>query len=110
MLFRKVCSNSFLNGNGISNVVGGVTTSLDDCINRCAAYNISNRTRIEEGTDRICNAVCWRNTFDSTNDWAGGQCFGFTTLNTTRGGQSVFRYSAPAEIICDSAALMNQEY
>lgn len=110
MQFRKACEISFLNANGIDNSVGGVTSTLDECINRCAAYNISNRTRIEQGTDRICNSVCWRNTFDDRNDWAGGQCFGFTTLNTTSNGQSAWRFRTPIETRCDSAALMNQDY
>ncbi|KAF2846093.1 hypothetical protein T440DRAFT_472093 [Plenodomus tracheiphilus IPT5] len=110
MQFRKVCELSYLNINGIDNSVGGVTQTLNECINRCAAYNISNRTQIEQGENRICNSVCWRNTFDSRNDWAGGQCFGFTTQNTTSNGESVWRYRTPAETRCDSAALMNQEY
>lgn len=107
--FRKLCSNAYLNVNGISNVVGGVTDSLDACIDRCAIYNRNNATEIQAGRDRICNAVCWRNTFDKANDWAGGQCFGYTTQNTTIDGQTAFRVQSKAEVICDSAALINQD-
>ncbi|KAI8938334.1 hypothetical protein NX059_005985 [Plenodomus lindquistii] len=110
MQFRKACEVSYLNANGMANSVGGVTKTMDDCINLCAAYNISNRTQIAQGKNRVCNSICWRNTFDSRNDWAGGQCFGFTTQNTTSNGESVWRYNMPAETRCDSAALMNQEF
>jgi hypothetical protein len=107
--YRKVCNLSYLNVNGNDNVVGGVTKTLDECINECAIYNMNNRTQIQAGTNRICNSVCWRNTYDKANDWAGGQCFGFTTQNTTVDGESVWRYRQPAETICDSAALINQD-
>ncbi|KAH9861666.1 hypothetical protein J1614_011419 [Plenodomus biglobosus] len=110
MQFRKVCELSYLNANGFDSSVASVTQTLDECINRCAAYNISNRTQIEQGENRICNSVCWRNRFDSKNEWTGGQCYGYTTQNITENGESVWRYRRPAETRCDSAALMNQEY
>ncbi|CAO2654057.1 Nn.00g107900.m01.CDS01 [Neocucurbitaria sp. VM-36] len=110
MQFRKACELSFLNANGIDSVVNKQLTSLDDCINACATYNIQNRTRIAQGTDRICNSVCWRNTFNKINDQAGGQCFGFTTQNNTQDGQSTWRFRSPPETRCDSAALINQDY
>lgn len=72
MQFRKACELSYQNANGFAFSVARVVQSLDDCINICAAYNINNQTQIQAGTDRICNAVCWRNTFDSRNDGAGG--------------------------------------
>lgn len=106
--YRKLCSNAYLNVNGVDNVIGVVVASLDECINRCTAYNINNQTDIEAGRDRICNAVCWRNTFDEANDWPGGMCFGYTTQNTTVEGGTAFRVGSKAERICDSAALMNQ--
>jgi hypothetical protein len=106
MTFRKACETSFLNANGIDNVVGKPVKSLNECIDSCAAFNISNRTQIAAGTNKLCNAVCWRNTFDKTNDWTGGMCFGFTTQNSS----STFRYRMPAETICDSAALINQAF
>ncbi|KAH7366585.1 hypothetical protein BKA66DRAFT_470538 [Pyrenochaeta sp. MPI-SDFR-AT-0127] len=110
MQFRKACEISFLNANGIENVIGRPVNSLNDCINLCAAYNINNRTQIASGSSRLCNSVCWRNTFDSINDWPGGMCFAFTTQNITSNGESTWRYRLPAETRCDSAALMNQEY
>ncbi|KAF1940085.1 hypothetical protein EJ02DRAFT_350815 [Clathrospora elynae] len=113
MQFRKACSISFLNANGVGKSFGKITTSLDDCINLCAVFNVKNATEISQGTSTICNSVCWRNTFDKVNDSTGGQCFGFMTVNTTdpaNGGGSLFRYKMPAETVCDSAALINQVY
>jgi hypothetical protein len=106
MTFRKECSISFVNANGIDNTFGKPVKSLNDCIDLCAAYNISNKTQNAAGTNRICNSVCWRNTFDKINDWPGGMCFGFTSQNSS----GTFRYRMPAETRCDSAALINQEY
>ncbi|KAF1915940.1 hypothetical protein BDU57DRAFT_210898 [Ampelomyces quisqualis] len=106
MTFRKECSISFVNANGIQSNFGKPVNSLNDCIDLCAAYNISNKTQIAAGTNRICNSVCWRNTFDKINDWPGGMCFGFTSQNSS----GTFRYRTPAETRCDSAALINQEY
>jgi hypothetical protein len=106
MSFRKECDISFVNVNGIDNAFGKPVQSLNDCIDLCAAFNINNRTQIAAGTSRICNAVCWRNTFDKINDWAGGMCFGFTSQNSS----GTFRYKLPAETRCDSAALINQAF
>lgn len=108
MQFRKMCGNSFVNANGFDSSVILNTKSLDDCINSCVAYNIQNQTQIANGQSRICNSVCWRNTFDKANDQVGGACFGFTTQNMTVSGQTAFRIRSPAEFICDSAALINQ--
>lgn len=112
MQFRKACEISFTGAPGQKDSLATPVASLDECINLCAAYNIQNRTEIENRTGRsgICNAVCWRNTFDSINDWPGGMCFGFTTLNTTRDGESAWKFTLPAETRCDSAALINQDY
>jgi hypothetical protein len=110
MRFRKLCSNTFLGVRGVPNAVNTVVASLDDCIDLCAAYNLTNRTRIAAGTDSVCNAVCWRNTFDKSNDWEGGRCFGFLTQNATSDGETVFKAKAPAEERCDSAALMGSEW
>lgn len=106
MTFRKACAISYLNANGIDSVVARPMKSLDDCINACATYNINNRTQIASGSNRICNAVCWRNTFDPINDWPGGMCFGYTSQNSS----GTFKFRTPAETRCDSAALINQEY
>jgi hypothetical protein len=106
MSFRKACEISYVNSNGIDSAYGKPVKSLNECIDLCAAFNINNRTQIAAGTSRICNAVCWRNTFDKINDWTGGMCFGFTSQNSS----GMFRYKLPAETRCDSAALINQAY
>jgi hypothetical protein len=106
MTFRKACDISFLNANGYDSVVAKPVKSLNECIDSCAVFNINNRTQIANGSNKLCNAVCWRNTFDKTNDFTGGMCFGFTTQNSS----STFRYRMPAETICDSAALINQAF
>jgi len=105
--FRKLCNASYLNIGGVAAPVQGIVKSLDECIDICAQYNQNNRTDIQAGRDPLCNAVCWRNTFDVSNDWEGGHCFGFTTRNVTIDGQSGF--NVHSEEICDSAALINQE-
>ncbi|KAH8712257.1 hypothetical protein GQ44DRAFT_713616 [Phaeosphaeriaceae sp. PMI808] len=106
MWFRKACEVSFINANGYDNVVNQQVRSLNDCIGLCAAHNMGKRTQIEQGTARICSSVCWRNTFNPINDWAGGMCFGFTTQNSS----GTFQLTTPAETRCDSAALINQNY
>jgi hypothetical protein len=106
MTFRKECEISIANANVNGNVVVQVVPSLNACIDLCAAYNINNRTRIAAGRDKVCNAVCWRNTYDKINDWAGGMCFGYATLNSS----GTFRYTLPAETRCDSAGMINQPF
>jgi hypothetical protein len=103
MSFRKECEISLVNANGNENAVIKVVPSLNDCIDLCAAYNINNRTQIAAGTSKICNTVCWRNTYDKNNDWAGGMCFGFASQNSS----GTFRYRLPAETRCDSAVMIN---
>lgn len=98
-LFRKFCSNSLLNANS-QNVVNQPVDSLDDCINLCAGYNLSNETAIAAGKNSVCNTVCWRATI--TGDDFPGQCFGFTTQNSS----GAFILSGDAR--CDSAAWINQ--
>lgn len=98
--FRKMCSVK-LAGTG-DNVVNDKTTSLDDCISRCASYNNANRTEIASGSSGVCNAVCWRNSLSS--DWPG-QCFGFSTQNSSTGGFSI----DTSGVECDSAGWINQE-
>lgn len=98
--FRKMCSVK-LAGNG-DNVVSEKTASLDDCISRCASYDNANRTEIASGSSGVCNAVCWRHSLSS--DWPG-QCFGFSTQNSSTGGFSV----DTSGVECDSAGWINQE-
>lgn len=103
MYFRKICNLSYRNSlNGYA-VIDKPTTSLDDCIQLCAAYNVQNGTEIAAGTSDLCNAVCWRNTFTDGNAWPG-QCFGYTTQNSSSS------FVVDSESICDSAAWVNQSF
>jgi hypothetical protein len=106
MSFRKECSIAFVNDGGGNTFKGTVVNSLNECIDLCAAYNINNKTQIADGSSRICNSVCWRNTFEKINDLPGGMCFGFTSQNSS----GTFTYKLPAETRCDSAALINQAF
>jgi hypothetical protein len=107
--YRKLCNNAYTNINGVGTSVQGVFSTLNECIDKCASYNRANATGIRAGTDPLCNSVCWRNTFDERNDWEGGHCFGFTTSNATVGGETRFRVTNTGDI-CDSAALINQDF
>jgi hypothetical protein len=49
-------------------------------------------------------------TFDKSNDWEGGRCFGFLTQNATTEGETVFKAKVPPEQRCDSAALTGSEW
>lgn len=99
-VYRKFCSMSIVN-NGVDLVNTG-TTSLDSCINLCAAYNMENATEIASGASQPCNSVCWRNGF-TDNDWPG-QCFGATTQNSSSTGWKL----DSTETICDAAGWINQ--
>ncbi|KAM3480486.1 hypothetical protein MY8738_004946 [Beauveria namnaoensis] len=96
--FRKICARSYKQPP--VNLVNQPVASLNDCIDKCAEYNIRNKTAIASGKSNPCNAVCWRNSATDP-DWPG-QCFGSTTFNSTEGFQT------RDEIICDSAAWINQ--
>jgi hypothetical protein len=102
MSFRKVCGASYLNAINGGDVVNLRTLSLDDCVVECATYNFENKTAIAAGQNNVCNAVCWRNTF--TNDDFPGQCFGFTTQNSSSS------FVVKSETICDSAAWIDQHF
>lgn len=103
MEFRKICGLSYLNSQQASSgAVNQLSTSLDDCINICAAYNVQNRTEIADGSSFVCNAVCWRNGF--VDDDFPGQCFGYATQNSS--GEFVVAQQAK----CDSAAWINQSF
>lgn len=101
--FRKICNLSYRNSLGEFAVVDTATTSLNDCIDRCAAYNVQNSTEIADGTSSVCNAVCWRNTFTDGDEFPG-TCFGYTTQNSSNA------FVVQSETICDSAAWINQEF
>jgi len=98
MSFRKACDISAVNSNGIWNAVQGITRTLDECIDLCASYNNMNKTQIRNSSNRICNSVCWRNTFDKINDWEGGHCFGFMSTNSS----GTFNFKQPPETRCDT--------
>jgi hypothetical protein len=102
-LWRKLCSSSYLNSNGINAWVntGGVT-SLNDCIALATSYNLVNATEIASGSSNIANAVCFRATI--TNDDFPGQCFGYTTTNSSG------NFVTTGDTRCDSAALINQSF
>ncbi|KFY33327.1 hypothetical protein V494_07740 [Pseudogymnoascus sp. VKM F-4513 (FW-928)] len=104
MTFRKICGLSYPNDLG-STLVNVASKSLNDCINLCAAYNVQIRADIKAGKADVCNAVCWRNTFDN-NDFPG-QCFGYTSKRDATGGEG---FAIQKESICDSAAWVNQDF
>ncbi len=96
--FRKICGRSFKQPP--SNVVNQAVGSLNDCIDLCAAYNVSNKTEIAAGKSSPCNSVCWRNSAKDPD--FPGQCFGSTIFNSSVGFQT------RDEVICDSGAWINQ--
>jgi hypothetical protein len=102
-VWRKICSGSYLNSNGVQAVVNTAgITSLNDCIALGAAYNLANATNIADGSSSICNAVCWRATI--TGDDFPGNCFGFTTTNSSG------NFVTTDDLRCNSAALINQSF
>ncbi|KAI0431739.1 hypothetical protein F5Y09DRAFT_354574 [Xylaria sp. FL1042] len=103
LIFRKYCTAGFRHVlNGVD-VLNEPTQSFNDCINACVDYNDTNKTAIATGNNQTCNAVCWRNNeqLDNINQ-IPGQCFGYTTLNTSAG------FAVTDEVLCDSAAWINQ--
>jgi hypothetical protein len=87
-----------------------VVSSLDKCIKECALYNQENRAEIQLGDKLVCNSVCGRNTFDISNYAEGGRCFESETRNLTGNAQPVFDFPENRENVCDSAALIIQEF
>jgi hypothetical protein len=103
MNYRKICGMSYLNirqGQDGEEVVNSRTSSLDSCINFCAAYNVQSATEIAAGNASVCNAVCWRNSLGSDN--FPSQCFGYTTKNSSNA------FVINEEDHCDSAAWVDQ--
>lgn len=83
-------------------VINEKTMNLNDCIDKCAAYNKQESSEIRDGRTNVCNAICWRNTFDTNFP---GQCFGYTTQNSSSG------LGLRSEVVvCDSAAWINQSF
>lgn len=104
MTFLKLCSTTFTNANSdpnTQNVVRTETTSLDDCIGLCGAYNEANKEGVNNGSENACNAVCWRNGF--VGDDFPGTCFGFLTSNGTSG-----EWSTVSEGECDGAGWVDE--
>jgi hypothetical protein len=104
MTFIKLCGTTFTNSNSdpsTQNVVRTVTTTLDDCIGLCGAYNEANKSGVNDGSENVCNAVCWRNGF--TNDDFPGTCFGFMTSNGTAG-----QWSTESVGECDGAGWVDE--
>lgn len=99
-LFRKLCGDSFLRVNGTDNCVNQQTSSLDACIELCAAYNVQYSADIASSTRSVCNSVCWRATV--VDDDFPGQCYGFTTFNRSE------TFARNSDDRCNSAALINQ--
>ena len=82
-------------------VVNQRTTSLDDCIDLCASYNVQDETQIKSGSKLKCNTVCWRN----GNNAYPGECYGYTTTQNTS-DVSV----AIANLICDTGTWLNPTF
>ncbi|KAK6077012.1 hypothetical protein SCUP515_05195 [Seiridium cupressi] len=99
--YRKLCNDAFL-VQSVPETVNVAVASLDACIDLCAQYNKNNEADIKSGKANICNAVCWRNRFET--DWPA-QCFG-NTLKYGAGGQ-IFPSNDTTNEQCDSAAWTN---
>ncbi|KAI0163718.1 hypothetical protein BJ166DRAFT_299589 [Pestalotiopsis sp. NC0098] len=98
--YRKLCNNLYWGVKG--NIINERTSSLNDCIDTCAAWNVEAEANITAGEKNPCSTVCWRNTFDS--DYPG-QCFGWTMKNATDGQFNVS--TRASDVQCDSAAWIN---
>lgn len=98
--FRKLCNMQAVNINSITAYVNQPTTTLNDCINLCAAWNENNVTKSTQ--DQICSSVCWRNGF--INDDHPGQCFGYMANNASSPGG----FNLQADATCDSGIWINQ--
>lgn len=97
--FRKTCSGAYKWVKQA--VVNKPAASLNDCVDLCASHNKNSAADINTGNASLCNAVCWRNSIHDP-DWPG-QCFGGTIVNTTDNQLPI-----TDEVICDSAAWINQ--
>jgi hypothetical protein len=98
--FWKMCNSVFTNLNQGPSRVNVRVSSLNDYVNLCAAWNENNITKGNE--DQVCSVVCWRYGF--IDDDLLGQCFGYTTSNTTGGG-----FNVQSDNLCDGAAWINYQ-
>ncbi|KAI3393115.1 hypothetical protein diail_4714 [Diaporthe ilicicola] len=102
--WRKYCDNTtFVSAKAGQQWVNTFTTDLDTCVDLCVQSSVDRENAIAAGDQDPCNAVCWRNGFE--NDDYPGQCFGFTTANSTTTGEFQFKN----DWRCDSAGWINQE-
>ena len=98
--FLKACETSFdFNKSTKENFINVPTTSLDDCIARCAQFNLNDH-KTSTGLSQSCSSVCWTNA--SQNGGLQGQCYGFA-LDMPAGKVPVGR----KEVSCDSAVWIN---
>lgn len=101
--WRKFCDNTtFTSANVGVQSVNTFAVDLDTCIDMCVKSNVDGASTIAAGEQQTCNAMCWRNGVE--NDDYPGQCFGFTTANSTTTGEFQFR----DDWKCDSAGWINQ--
>jgi hypothetical protein len=98
--FRKFCNMQAVINGGHATCVNQATSTLNDCINICAAYNKNNVTK-STGKD-VCSSVCWRNGFNN-DDWPG-QCFGYAGKNDSYSES----FNLQADVTCDSAIWINE--
>ncbi|KAG6357059.1 hypothetical protein INS49_014936 [Diaporthe citri] len=100
-VFRKFCSTVLVSIRGENdNLVSTPSTNLNSCINECAKYNYKSASEIASGKSDACNTVCWWNNF---NTQYPGQCWGFTTQNSSAG-----EFQFETQLICDSAGWINE--
>ncbi|KAL1858754.1 hypothetical protein Daus18300_009888 [Diaporthe australafricana] len=101
--WRKFCDNTtFVSAKVGQQWVNTFAVDLDACVDMCVKSSVDRESAIAAGEQDPCNAVCWRNGFE--NDDYPGQCFGFTTANSTATGEFQFK----DDWRCDSAGWINQ--
>lgn len=98
--FRKLCNMQAVIHGDHATYVNQATSTLNDCINLCAAYNENNVTNASG--NKVCSSVCWRNGFVN-DDWPG-QCFGYAGNNDSYSGG----FNLQVDVTCDSAVWINE--
>jgi hypothetical protein len=100
LYFRKLCNTLYPNAPGEKiNVVKQETSSLNDCIELCATYDILQEENVKAKNVDRCSAVCWRNSSDKE---IPSVCFGYQIQNSTSG------FVTEEDTVCDSAAWINE--
>ncbi|KAK5120412.1 hypothetical protein LTR85_006351 [Meristemomyces frigidus] len=103
MYWRRFCGiviNSPDINSDDTDYVNQGSTSLTNCIDLCATWNVENQAAIANNTQAACSGVCWRNQYDTEYP---GHCFGGATSNTSSG-----EFDLVLESKCDSAGWINQ--